>query len=90
MKKEHTLEENETIEINGAVINKACADQLKSFQESDNAIIKEIQKDLADATEAILLTMDYVNDNYIKCMLANIKELNLTRRNLNYFMKPKP
>lgn len=84
-----TLKENETIEINGAVINKTCADHLKNFQDSDNSIIKGMQKDIADATEIILLAMDYVNDDYAKCMLANIKELNLTRRNLIYFMKPK-
>lgn len=44
-----TLEENQTIEINGAVLTKSVIDQIKDFQDSKNTSIEEFRKHIADA-----------------------------------------
>lgn len=82
------LETGETMLINGVVITPEFLDFIKSWREADNAIIVEIQNDIADATSSILLAMDYVCEDYVQSMLKQIKELNKTRINLKYLMSP--
>ena len=82
------LETGKTIIINGVVITPEFLEFLKSWRQEDNAIFREIQNDIADATSSILLAMDYVCEDYKLDMLINIKELNRTRKNLKYLMSP--
>lgn len=82
------LETGKTILINGVEITPEFLNFIKSWREEDNAIILEIQNDIADVTSSILLAMDYVYEDYMQDMLINIKELNRTRKNLKYLMSP--
>lgn len=82
------LETGKTIIINGVVITPEFLEFLESWRQEDNAIFREIQNDIADATSSILIAMDYVCEDYKLDMLINIKELNRTRKNLKYLMSP--
>ncbi|WP_053178742.1 hypothetical protein [Sunxiuqinia dokdonensis] len=49
MEKQIKLEANQTIVVNGAVLNTKVAEQLKTFQENDNESIKDLKGYIAEA-----------------------------------------
>ena len=49
MKNKITLEENQTIEINGAVLNTKVISQIKSFQDDQNDCIESFREYIADS-----------------------------------------
>ena len=49
MEKQIKLEADQTIVVNGAVLNTKVAEQLKTFQENDNESIKNLKGYIAEA-----------------------------------------
>ncbi|MDP2887474.1 MAG: hypothetical protein Q8P34_00740 [Bacteroidota bacterium] len=65
MKKQITLEENETIEINGIVLTPTVIKQLRAFQENENELIQRVNADLAE-TVCLLVTQSFEYDGIDK------------------------
>lgn len=49
MEKKITLEENQTIEINGVVLTPTVIEQIKSFQDHENELIKSFREYIAES-----------------------------------------
>lgn len=88
-----TLQENQTIEVNGAVLTFKTVEQIKSFQENENECLKSFKENIADvicfiAKEAI----DYqgidkeAREKYLMFLSA---DLSYCRDSLNELQSPK-
>lgn len=86
--KKITLEENETIEINGAVINVKCAKWLKVYQEDNNSTLIEIREYISESVSSLILAMEYLDEATAEQMFNQAKYLLMTSQNLKNFMKP--
>ena len=74
--------------INGVVLTDRAINYLKSLQEDDNTLIKEIRDELNNAISELLEATDYVGEETVPGINTLIKYINTFNQNLKYLMKP--